>query len=154
VYHLPYPCEKLSAWRVVHKVNSREWLYTLGNAGYHNNPTLDDDVDEVYHEEFLASFMTSPRSPLGLCRHGAFAKSLILFRFVHSNSSAFSLFLSLTSGPRLSAHSSSSPCRPSLSALSLNPAAPGHDRRPTHHLEMLPPRLNSPSASKPLLNPS
>jgi hypothetical protein len=24
VYYLPYPCEKLSAWWAVHKVNSRE----------------------------------------------------------------------------------------------------------------------------------
>jgi hypothetical protein len=48
VYYLPYPCEKLSAWWVVHKVNPGEWLHTLGDAGYHNTLTLDVDVDEVY----------------------------------------------------------------------------------------------------------
>jgi hypothetical protein len=53
VYYLPYPCEKLSAWWVVHKVNPRERLYTLGDAGYHDTPTLNDDVYEVYQEEKL-----------------------------------------------------------------------------------------------------
>jgi hypothetical protein len=58
VYYLPYPCEKLSAWWVVHKVNPHEWLLTSGDAGYHDTPTLDDDVDEVYQEEELpASFI-------------------------------------------------------------------------------------------------
>jgi hypothetical protein len=51
VYYLPYPCEKLSAWWVVHKVNPGEWLHTPGDAGYHDTLTLDDDVDEVYQEE-------------------------------------------------------------------------------------------------------
>jgi hypothetical protein len=51
VYYLPYPCEKLSAWWVVHKVNPCEWLHTPGDAGYHDTLTLDDDVDEVYQEE-------------------------------------------------------------------------------------------------------
>jgi hypothetical protein len=36
VYYLSYPCEKLNAWWVVHKVNLYEWLHTLGDAGYHN----------------------------------------------------------------------------------------------------------------------
>jgi hypothetical protein len=45
VYYLSYPCQKLNAWSVVHKVNPREWLHTPGNAGYHDTLTLDDDVD-------------------------------------------------------------------------------------------------------------
>jgi hypothetical protein len=53
VYYLSYPCQKLSAWWVVHKVNPYEQLHTLGNAGYHDTPMLDDDVDEVYQEEEL-----------------------------------------------------------------------------------------------------
>jgi hypothetical protein len=53
VYYLPYPCEKLSASWVVHKVNPCEWLYTPGDDGYHDTPTLDDDIDEVYQEEEL-----------------------------------------------------------------------------------------------------
>jgi hypothetical protein len=28
VYYMSYPCEKLSAWWVVYRVNSREWLHT------------------------------------------------------------------------------------------------------------------------------
>jgi hypothetical protein len=55
-----YPCEKLSAWWVVHKVKPREWLYTPGDDGYHDTLTLDDDIDEVYQEEELtASFVSS-----------------------------------------------------------------------------------------------
>jgi hypothetical protein len=34
-------------------VNPRERLHTLTDAGYHDTPTLDDDVDEVYHEDEL-----------------------------------------------------------------------------------------------------
>jgi hypothetical protein len=65
VYYLPYPCENLSAWWVVHKVNPREWLYTLGNAGYHDTLTLDDNIDEVYQEEELpASFIVDSCSGL------------------------------------------------------------------------------------------
>jgi hypothetical protein len=56
VYYLPYPCEKMSAWWVVHMVNPHEWLYTLGDIGYHDTPTLDDDVDEVYREEELTVY--------------------------------------------------------------------------------------------------
>jgi hypothetical protein len=54
--YLPYPCEKLSAWRVVHKVNPREQLHTLGDAGYHDTLALDDDIDEVYQEEELPPY--------------------------------------------------------------------------------------------------
>jgi hypothetical protein len=65
VYYLLYPCEKLSAWWVVHKVNPHERLYTLGNAVYHDTSTLDDDVDEVYQEEeLLESFVVDPGAGL------------------------------------------------------------------------------------------
>jgi hypothetical protein len=61
VYYLPYPCKKLSAWWVLHKVNPRELLYTLGDAGCHDTLTLDDDIHEVYKEEELsASFIIEP----------------------------------------------------------------------------------------------
>jgi hypothetical protein len=65
VYYLSYPCKKLSAWWVVHKVNPREQLYTPGDAGYHDTPTLNDDVDEIYQEEELpASFAVDPGAGL------------------------------------------------------------------------------------------
>jgi hypothetical protein len=65
VYYLPYPCKKLSARWVVHTVNPREWLYTPGDAEYHDTPILDDDVDEVYQEEELpASFVIDPGAGL------------------------------------------------------------------------------------------
>jgi hypothetical protein len=65
VYYLPYPCEKLSAWWVVHKVNPHERLYTLDNARYHGTLTLDDDIDEVYQEEELStSFIINPSAGL------------------------------------------------------------------------------------------
>jgi hypothetical protein len=56
VYYLPYPCKKMSVWWVVHMVNPHEWLYTPGDVGYHDTPTLDDDVDEVYREEELTVY--------------------------------------------------------------------------------------------------
>jgi hypothetical protein len=59
VYYLSYPCQKLNAWWVVHKVNSRERLHTPSDARYHDTPTLDDDVDEVYHEEEFPPFLSS-----------------------------------------------------------------------------------------------
>jgi hypothetical protein len=46
VYYMPYPCEKLSAWWVVYKVNPRVWLH---------NP--DDD-------ELSCSFNIDPDSTL------------------------------------------------------------------------------------------
>jgi hypothetical protein len=65
VYYLPYPCEKLSAWWVVHKVNCCEWLHTPGDAGYHDTLTLNDDIDEVYQEEKLPpSFFVNPSAGL------------------------------------------------------------------------------------------
>jgi hypothetical protein len=46
-------------------VNPREWLHTLGDAGYHDTLTLDDDVDEVYQEEELPpSFVIDPGAGL------------------------------------------------------------------------------------------
>jgi hypothetical protein len=43
----------------------REWLHTPGDAGYHDTPTLDDDVDEVYQEEELSpSFVIDPGAGL------------------------------------------------------------------------------------------
>jgi hypothetical protein len=61
VHYLSYPCEKLSAWWAVQKVNPCEWLYTLGDAGCHDTPALHEEVDEVYQEEeFLVSFVTEP----------------------------------------------------------------------------------------------
>jgi hypothetical protein len=63
--HVPYPCEKLSAWWVVHKVNPHERLHTLGDAGYHDTLIMDDDVDEVYQEEELPpSFIVNPDAGL------------------------------------------------------------------------------------------
>jgi hypothetical protein len=93
------------------------------------------------------------RSPLGSWHCGAFTKRCLLFRFVHSSSSTFSLFLSLTCGPHLSALSSSllHPCPATPSS---SPAAPSHVCCPARHQEMPPSRLNSPPSSKPHLNPS
>jgi hypothetical protein len=65
VYYLSYPCQKLNAWWVVHKVNPHEWLHTPGDARYHDTPTLDDGVDEVYQEEELPpSFIVDPGAGL------------------------------------------------------------------------------------------
>jgi hypothetical protein len=65
VHYLPYLCEKQSAWWVVHKVNHPEWLYTSADTGYHDTPTLNDDVDEIYQEEELsASFVVDPSAGL------------------------------------------------------------------------------------------
>jgi hypothetical protein len=64
-YYLLYPCKKLSAWWVVHKVNPRERLYTASNVGYHDTLTLDDNGDGVYQKEELpASFIIDPGAGL------------------------------------------------------------------------------------------
>jgi hypothetical protein len=34
-------------------VNPHEQLHTSSDAGYHDTPTLDDDIDEVYQKEEL-----------------------------------------------------------------------------------------------------
>jgi hypothetical protein len=43
-------------------VNPREQLYTLGDAGYHDTSTLDDDVDQK--EELSTSFIIEPSAGL------------------------------------------------------------------------------------------
>jgi hypothetical protein len=61
MHYLPYTCKKLSALWVVHKVNPREWLYTLADVGCHDTSVLCGEVDEVYHEEELpTSFIIEP----------------------------------------------------------------------------------------------
>jgi hypothetical protein len=63
VYYLSYPCEKVSAWLVVYNVNSHEWLYTPGDAGYHDTMVLHEKVEEVYQEKELTTsfiFETGP----------------------------------------------------------------------------------------------
>jgi hypothetical protein len=65
VHYLSCPCQKLNAWWVLLKVNLCEWLHTLNDAGYHDTPTLNDDVDEVYQEEELPpSFVVDPGAGL------------------------------------------------------------------------------------------
>jgi hypothetical protein len=44
---------------VIHKVNPHEWLYTPGDARYHDTLALDDDVDDVYQEVLPASFIVN-----------------------------------------------------------------------------------------------
>jgi hypothetical protein len=42
---------------VVHKVSPHEWLYTLGDAGYHDSLTL---IDVYQEEELPTSFVIEP----------------------------------------------------------------------------------------------
>jgi hypothetical protein len=51
VYYMSYPCEKLSAWWVVYRVNPRERLHTPDNSGYHENQVPLGEVDEVYQDD-------------------------------------------------------------------------------------------------------
>jgi hypothetical protein len=61
VYYMSYPCEKLSAWWVVHRVNPREWLHTPDDSGYHENQVPVGEVDEVYQDnELSCSFNINP----------------------------------------------------------------------------------------------
>jgi hypothetical protein len=53
VYYMSYPCEKLSAWWVVYRVNPRERLYTPDDSGYHENQVSVGEVDEVYLVVFI-----------------------------------------------------------------------------------------------------
>jgi hypothetical protein len=53
IYYMSYPCEKLSAWWVIYRVNPREWLHTPGDSGYHENQVLDGELDEVYQDDEL-----------------------------------------------------------------------------------------------------
>jgi hypothetical protein len=65
VHYMLYPCEKLSAWWVVHRVNAREWLHILDDSGYHENQVPVGEVDEVYQDdEFPCSFHINPDSTL------------------------------------------------------------------------------------------
>jgi hypothetical protein len=65
VYYMSYSYEKLNAWWVVHKVKPREQLHIPGDAGYHDTPMLDDDVDEVSQEEELPPpFIVDPGAGL------------------------------------------------------------------------------------------
>lgn len=52
VYYLPYPSEKLNAWWVVYKVNSRESLYTPTHDGQ-----FGEEVDILQEEELSTSFV-------------------------------------------------------------------------------------------------
>jgi hypothetical protein len=54
VYYMSYPCEKLSAWWVVYRVNPRERLHTPDDLGYHENQVSDGELDEVYQDDELS----------------------------------------------------------------------------------------------------
>jgi hypothetical protein len=65
VYYMPYPCEKLSAWWVVYRVNPRERLHMFDDSGYHENQVSDGELDEVYQDdELLCSFNINPNLAL------------------------------------------------------------------------------------------
>jgi hypothetical protein len=54
---MTYPCEKLSAWWVVYRVNPRERLHTPDDSGYHENQMPVGEVDKVYQDgELPCSF--------------------------------------------------------------------------------------------------
>jgi hypothetical protein len=54
VYYMSYPCEKLSAWWVVYRVNPCERLHTPDDSGYHENQVPVGEVDEVYQDDELS----------------------------------------------------------------------------------------------------
>jgi hypothetical protein len=54
VYHMSYPCEKLSAWWVVYRVNPRERQHTPDDSGYHENQVSDGELDEIYQDDELS----------------------------------------------------------------------------------------------------
>ena len=56
VYYLSYPCQKLHAWWVVYKVNSRESLYTPRHDGYYASQ-FDKEVEVLQEEELSTSFV-------------------------------------------------------------------------------------------------
>jgi hypothetical protein len=65
VSYMSYPCEKLSVWWVVYRVNPHEWLHTLDDSGYHENQVPAGEVDEVYQDDELAcSFNVDPELAL------------------------------------------------------------------------------------------
>jgi hypothetical protein len=58
---MSYPCEKLSAWWVVYRVNPRERLQTPNDLGYHENQVPVAEVDEVCEDDELpCSFNINP----------------------------------------------------------------------------------------------
>jgi hypothetical protein len=65
VYYMAYPCEKLSAWWMVYRVNLRECIHTTDDSGYHENQVAAREVDEVYQDDELSSsFNIDPDSTL------------------------------------------------------------------------------------------
>jgi hypothetical protein len=61
VYYMSYPCEKLSVWWVVYRVNPHEWLHTPDDSGYHKNQVPAGEVGEVYQDdELTCSFNIDP----------------------------------------------------------------------------------------------
>jgi hypothetical protein len=65
VYYMPYPCEKLSAWWVVYRVNPREWLHVPDDSSYHENQVPAREVDVVYQDDELSSsFNIDPDSAI------------------------------------------------------------------------------------------
>jgi hypothetical protein len=60
-----YPCEKLSAWWVVYRVNPHKRLHMHDDSGYHQNQVSDGELDEVYQDdELLCSFNINPNLAL------------------------------------------------------------------------------------------
>jgi hypothetical protein len=65
VYYMSYPCEKLSVWWVVYRVNHRERLHTPDDSGYHKNQVPAGEVDEIYQDgELSCSFNIDPKLTL------------------------------------------------------------------------------------------
>jgi hypothetical protein len=61
VYYMSYPCEKLSGWWVVYRVNPGERLHTPDDSGYHENQVPVGEFDEVYQDDELScSFNINP----------------------------------------------------------------------------------------------
>jgi hypothetical protein len=60
-YYMSYPCEKLSAWWVVYRVNPHKRLHMPDDSGYHENQVSDGELDEVYQDDELScSFNINP----------------------------------------------------------------------------------------------
>jgi hypothetical protein len=61
VYYMSYPCEELSVWWMVYRVNPRERPHTPDDSGYHENQVSAGEVDEVYQDDELScSFNIDP----------------------------------------------------------------------------------------------
>jgi hypothetical protein len=62
---MSYPCEKLSAWWMLYRVNPHERLHTPNDSGYHENQVAAGEVDKVYQDDELpSSFNIDPDSTL------------------------------------------------------------------------------------------